>query len=76
MQHPLIVAQVELAGERRGGAVSGNFIVFELLRRRDQSGVAKVVALLQRQHFLGFVHERFHRLIGMGAQFRAMILQD
>jgi hypothetical protein len=32
VQHPLVVAQIELAGERRRGAVGGNFLVFELLR--------------------------------------------
>ena len=45
VQFPLIVTQLQLAGESSSRAVGGDLVMFEFLRRCDQPCIAKVVAL-------------------------------
>lgn len=58
------------------GAVGRDLVMFDLLRRRDKAGVAKVVDLQHRNHFPGFGDKRFHGLVGMHPRAGAMFQED
>ena len=76
VQHALIIAQVKLASQSRGGAIGRDLVMFELLGGCDKPCIAKVVALQHCQHLFGFIHERLHGLVGMRPRVRTMLLQD
>lgn len=63
MQRALVVAKIQLPGEGCRSAVRRHLIVFQLLRRGDESGITKLVPLQDAEHLFGFVHQPFHGLM-------------
>ena len=55
-------SQIQLTGKRRGGAVSGNFVMLELLGGGYQAGIAEVVSAEYAKHFPRFMDEGLHGL--------------
>jgi hypothetical protein len=67
------VLHTVLLGPGTQGAVAGNFVMLDRLRRREQTGVERVAALELSSYLIGFLDQSQDRVTGLGL--RALVGQ-
>jgi hypothetical protein len=76
VQRFLVGGQVQLVGKGSRGPVGGDLVMLEPLCGGDETRVAKLVPLQHFDHFLAFIDQRLHCLVGVGSGASAVLLQD